>query len=204
MSHVFEHLYDPKKFISNCLKNCVQNIFIAIPSMDDKYQFHITEQHTFLYNQNDIEYIFGLCNYKLNDSIIYNTKELSFPCFFFHFVLTPEKYIIERHIDNTRHLFSVNLLLKKIIIPKNTFLATCGMFSIITYSLIENKENIIGVIDMDKLKQNKWFGTTEIMVYPYEKLLLCADVNIIVNHPRKINIINMLKSINDKINIILI
>jgi hypothetical protein len=94
--------------------------------------------------------------------------------------------------------------LKKIIIPKNTFLATCGMFSIITYSLIENKENIIGVIDMDKLKQNKWFGTTEIMVYPYEKLLLCADVNIIVNHPRKINIINMLKSINDKINIILI
>ena len=187
MSHVFEHLYDPKKFISNCLKNCVKNIFISIPSMDDKSQFHITDQHTFLYNINDIEYIFGLYNYKMNDSIIYNTKDQQ-----------------SVHIDNTRHLFSVNLLLKKIIIPKNTFISVCGMWSIITYSMIENKENIIGVIDMDKLKQNKKFGTTEIMVYPYEHLLLCADVNIIVNHPKKINIINMLKKYNHKINIILI
>jgi len=35
MSHVFEHLYDPQKFIENCKNNNVENIIISIPNMND-------------------------------------------------------------------------------------------------------------------------------------------------------------------------
>jgi hypothetical protein len=203
MSHVFEHLYEPKKFINNCSRNGVKNIFISVPSMNDNNQLHIGVQHTFAYSENDIEYIFGLHNYKLSDKIVYNTKDSSFPCLFFHFTLTQEPVMVEREIDVFRHTFSTNLLSQKITVPENTFISTCGMWSIITYALIENKENIIGVIDYNKDKHNKWFSTTNIMVYPYEHLSSYQSSHILVIHPKKKNIVNMIKSVNDKINIIL-
>lgn len=203
MSHVFEHLYEPAKFINNCKRNGVKNIFIAVPSMKDNNQLHISNQHTFAYSENDIEYIFGLHNYRLNDEIAYDSKDTSFQCLFFHFVLTAEPIVVERQIDMTRHTFSTNLLSQKIIVPENTFMSTCGMWSIITYALIENKENIIGVIDYNKDKHNKWFSTTNILVYPYEQLTLHDSSHILVIHPMKKNIVDTIKKANDKINIIL-
>ena len=203
MSHVFEHLYEPKNFINNCLQNGVKNIFISVPSMNDNNQLHIGVQHTFAYSENDIEYIFGLHNYKLSDKIVYNTKDSSFPCLFFHFELIQEPVMVQREIDLSRHIFSTNLLSQKITVPENTFISTCGMGSIIAYALIKNKENVIGVIDYNKDKQNKWFSTTKLMIYPYEHLSSYQSSHILVIHSKKKNIINMIKKVNDKINIIL-
>lgn len=207
MSHVFEHLYDPKKFIKNCYENNVKNILISIPSMDEVNSLHISYQHTFTYNEQDIEYIFGLFNYKLNDKLIWNTKSNDFPCLFFHFVINQDKITIEKPIMNNRHLFTINLLRQKINVPKNTFISTCGMWSIIIYNLIENKENIIGVIDLNKEKQGKKFSTTNILIYGYEHIENSAvDINtsILIHHPKKNNIIKMIRSINENINIITI
>jgi hypothetical protein len=49
---------------------------------------------------------------------------------FFYFELHDEIIHIDRPITS-RHLFSVDYLTKYITVPKNTYLATCGMFSII-------------------------------------------------------------------------
>ena len=87
MSHVFEHLYDPKKFIENCRKNCVQNIIISIPNMNNLSEFNVSNQHTFLYNNDDIEYIFNINGYNLVEQLFFNTNDHSFPCLFFHFNL---------------------------------------------------------------------------------------------------------------------
>jgi hypothetical protein len=202
MSHVFEHLYEPKLFIQNCYKNKVKNIFIAIPSMNDANQLYINDQHTFTYNQNDIEYIFGQFNYKLNNFTLWNSNDLSFNCLFFHFVLTDNNIIIDRIFDKSRNMYTLNFLTNKITIPKNTFIATCA---IITYSLIVNKEDIIGIIDIDKNKQGKKFSTTDIIVYPYEHLKnFDYNTSILIDHPKKKNIIECIKNVNQNINIILL
>jgi len=121
MSHVFEHLYEPRKMIENCLRSKVKNIFISIPSMN-KDGLHIGCQHTFLYHTVDIEYLFGLYNYKLKHHIEWNSQDQSFQCLFFYFELQDNPIYIDRPINITRHLSSIEYLTKKITIPKNTYL----------------------------------------------------------------------------------
>ena len=205
MSHVFEHLYNPKKFIQNCAQRKVKNIIISVPNMMDSEQFHINVEHTFLYSDNDIEHIFGLFNYKLKDRLQFNTQDSSFPCQFFSFELTSEPILIERIIDATRHLFSVSLLKKRITIPAKTYIATCHAFSVLLYALIENKENVAGVIDLDTHKQNMWFSVTNLIVQPYEILrTLGADAYLIVLHPKKTNILHTAKQYNSGLSFIIL
>jgi hypothetical protein len=198
MSHVFEHLYEPKLFLQNCLLHNVKNIFISIPSMNDLSEFHIGSQHTFSYNEYDIEYIFGLYRYKLECLQPWNSVDNSFPCLFFYFkldtVITIERPIFQRH------LYSIQFLTKPIIVPKRTFLATSGMFSVISYSRIQNKEDIIGVIDVDKNKHGKLFSCTNLLVYPYEHLQ--EDDSILIIHPKKENIIKMIQSMHKHVHIL--
>lgn len=201
MSHVFEHLYEPKKFIENCSKNGVKNIFISVPSMQDNNQLHISIQHTFMFSENDIEYIFGRHKYKLNDKLSYNSRDSSFPCLFFHFTLVEEPVLVERQIDPGRHSFSIHFLTQKIVVPENTFISTCGMWSIISYALIENKENVVGVIDYNRDKHGKLFSTTNLLIYPYEQLY--DGSNIIIIHPKKKNIAEMVKKLGKNVNIIM-
>jgi hypothetical protein len=195
MSHVFEHLYEPKKMIQNCLRTKVKNIFISIPSMNQD-GLHVGSQHTFLYHDIDIVYLFGLYQYKLKQNTVWNSVDDSFPCLFFYFELQDEVIPIDRPIT-PRHLFSIDYLTKYITVPKNTYLATCGMFSILLYSFIQNKENVIGVIDVNKDKQGKKFSFTELLVYPYE--VLTDDVSIVVFHPKKNNIIQSIKNVANPI-----
>lgn len=94
MSHVFEHLYEPKKFIENCFKNSVKNIIISVPNMEHQNPFNVTSQHTFLYSAEDIEYIFSLYKYKCMKKNIFDTNDASFPCFFFIFLFLKQIIII--------------------------------------------------------------------------------------------------------------
>jgi hypothetical protein len=205
MSHVFEHLYQPKKFIENCCKNKVKNIFISVPSMEDTEQLHVANQHTFLYSEKDLEYLFGLSQYKVNGKVLYNSPDHSFPCFFFHFVFTDLVIPIDREINTTRHKYAYDYLTRQITVPKNTFLATCGSFSLITYELIENKQDVLGAIDANKKKQGRSFGNTSLLVHPYKKLKNYGpETSILVFHPKKNNIIEQIKDTNASIQILTI
>lgn len=199
MSHVFEHLYEPKKFIMNCKNNGVKNIVIAIPNMNDLNLLHVFNLHTFLYSDNDIEYIFGINNYKLLNKVYFTTKDKSFPALFFHFELTDNIILIERNIISNRHNYAQNTL-KHIIIPPNTFLITAGMMMLQMYCLIDNKENIIGVIDQNKLIQGKKFADTEFIIQPYEYLAgYDNNTNVFVLNYRKQDIINCIHKVNNNI-----
>jgi hypothetical protein len=233
MSHVFEHLYEPKKFIENCFKNNVKNIIISIPNMNNIGIIHVTNQHTYLYKDQDIEYIFSLYNYKCSKKTFFNTSDESFGSIFLHFSFFQDnEYSILRNTTTNlpNYLYINNFLNDKIYVPKNTFIATAGMFSVILFSLIENKENVIGVIDQNNNLHKKLFANTKIKIYPYEYLrplskynlekcqftldnkefLVSKELNknetisIIIHHPRKNDIINSIHKVNDKINIICI
>jgi hypothetical protein len=201
MSHVFEHLYEPKKFIENCKRNQVKNIIIAVPNMESHDILHVTYQHTFMYSENDIEYIFGLQQYKMSDKYRFNTKDESFPVLFFHFELSDNVIGVDRCLSNSRHLYIENML-KKIRIPENTIIATAGQFSEMLYALIENKENLIAVIDNNKKLQGKKFIDSDLLIHSYEFLVNLKNCNIILHHPRKIDIISCIKKYNNYVNII--
>jgi hypothetical protein len=204
MSHVFEHLYEPKKFIENCKKNRVKNIIISIPNMNNLNNIYVFNQHTFLYNDNDIEYIFGLSNYKVKNKIFFNIIDESAPCLFFHFELTNNIINIERKIILDRHNYTQKIL-SPIIIPKNTFLITAGSMMLYIYSLIENKDNIIGIIDNNKLIQGNKFADLDYIIQSYEYLKnYDNNTNCLVFGYRKNDIINNIKKINTIINIIII
>jgi len=203
MSHVFEHLYEPKKFIKNCRNNKVKNIVISIPNMENLNMLHVFSQHTFQYSYNDIEYIFGLYNYKLINNKFNNVTDNSFPCLFFHFELTSNIIKIERNIFLSRHNYTQELL-KPILIPKNTFIITTGWLMLSIYSLIENKENIIGVIDNNKLLHGKIFSNSNHFIQPYEYLKNYDNANCLICRYRKDDIIKCVSNNNEKINIIIV
>lgn len=204
MSHVFEHLYDPKKFIENCKKNNVENIIFSVPNMNDLSIFNVFNHHTFLYNDDDIEYIFKINHYKLMNKSFFNTNDKSFPCLFFHFQISNEKKepIILRKIIENRHLFNYNIL-KSFKVPEKTFIATAGMQSLTIYSIIENNKKIIGVIDYNKKIQNNKYGNTDLLIQPYEYLKgYSSEYSILVFGYRIPDIINNIKKVNNDINII--
>ena len=203
LSHVFEHIYEPKKFIYNCSKNGVKNIIISIPNMNDDKIFFVTSQHTFSYSDNDIEYIFSLYNYNCIKKTLFNNNSLD--CLFFHFSLVTDLNIIPRNINNKHYLYSLELLNKKINIPKNTFISTGGMYSILIYNLIQNKENLIGIIDRNPILKDKKYGNTNLQIFPYEHLKkFDENTSIIIHSINKNDIINCINKFNEKINIILI
>jgi hypothetical protein len=204
MSHVFEHLYNPKIFLSNCKKNNVENIIISVPSMNELNELFVFNQHTFLYNDTDIEYIFGNYGYKSITKKFFNTNDNSFPCLFLHFKLTNTNNNIERQITLNRHLFTKNIL-TTLTIPNKTIIATAGMHATIVFSIIENKENILEIIDSNTNIHGKYFCNSKHIVKPYEILKKYkSDTSILVFGYRKSDIINMIKEINDSIKIIIL
>lgn len=207
MSHVFEHLYEPKKFIENCLKNNVKNIIISIPNMNDNSTFHITQQHTFVYNDTDIRHIFELYNYKCLKQTFFTTNDESLPCLFFHFSLNNDNSILtpsQRYNDETRHLYTFNLLKNKISVPPNTFITCASMISIKLFSMIKNKENIIGIIDMNNKLHGEIFANTNLKIYPYNHLQNYDNNESIIVFQKKNDITNCIRKFNEKINIIYI
>ena len=150
MSHVFEHLYNPKIFLCNCKKNNVENIILAVPNMNELNELFVFNQHTFLYNDTDIEYIFDSYGYKSITKKFFNTTDNSFPCLFFHFKLTNTNNNIERQITSNRHLFTKNIL-TPLTIPDKTIIATAGMHATVVFSIIENKQNILEIIEFQMI-----------------------------------------------------
>jgi len=172
--------------------------------MNDLSNLSVFNHHTFLYNDDDIEYIFKINNYKLMNKSFFNVNDNSFPCLFFHFKLSNEKkeLITLRKIIENRHLYTCNLL-KSFKVSEKTFIATAGMQSLTIYNKIENKENIIGIIDYNKKIQNKKYGNTNLIIQTYEYLKnYSSEYSILVFGYRTKDIINHIKNINRNIKII--
>jgi hypothetical protein len=129
-----------------------------------------------------------------------------------------------RTILQNRHLYTSNLLNTTIPVQGNTFIATAGMFSSIIFQLLSNSSsidknehsiciknnNVIGIIDQNSSLHTKKFANTGIQIYPYEYL---TDFNgcqpdknacIVVFHPRKNDIVDCIRNVNDKVEIIVV
>jgi hypothetical protein len=167
LSHTFEHLYYPIKFIDNLLKGGVKSVYISIPNMQQLYESKnisiIHNEHTFFVGDNEIRYLFSQSGYVCK--IMNSFKKHSL---FYHFIHEPssEPLALYKNMGRSKYIqtylkeFEDSVL--KIVINKPFFICPAGHYGQkIFYYLHKYSANIIGFIDNDISKQNKRvYGTT--------------------------------------------
>jgi len=176
LSHVFEHLYNPDKFIDNIARCGVKRVFISIPNMDvqleQKSPYCVSNEHTFFVNYRFICRLFRCRGYECK-----SVTEFKKHSYFFMFELGSS---IE-HIDNTipqdylgafKDIFeTANLRFEKNISDtyQVTFIAPGGHFGQLVHYYMQPK-SLTGFLDNDVTKQYKRVYGTNYTVFPYDKL----------------------------------
>ena len=146
----------------------------------EETHLHVCSQHTFQYNAQDIVYLFGLYEYKLTELVKWNVNE-SFPCLFYCFTLDGPQQVTQ--LIEPRHLYTMQYF-KTFRVPPNTFLTTANMFSVLLYPWIENKEDVIGVVDVNPKKHGKKFSYTSLIVQPFEEMDKKGNTALVLSQKR--------------------
>ena len=161
LSHTFEHLYQPKRFVENLSKGCVQSVFISIPNMDHLYASKnvsiLTNEHTFFVGDAEIRYLFSRYGYSCVKSYSFKNHSL-----FYDFIYYPDALPLTLSNSMTRstaikeYLSDFETSVKDIIIDRPCFICPGGHYGQkIFYYLQQYCNNIIGFIDNDASKQGK-------------------------------------------------
>jgi hypothetical protein len=209
MSHVFEHLYNPNKFLEMLKKSKVEQIFISHPDFDfamhNKYLNTINFQHTFFCGFDHLMYMFSLYNYKCESFYQYNGNYRALMCkFVYNDIIVPKslpynnkELFIDTYINKVKTLQDLK-------IPKNTIICPSGMFGQYVYYFIKNKDNIIGFIDNNTERQNKKLYGTGKMVYSPKEIDYTNKTVLLCNSYYNNEIIAGLKEICPFVNIIIV
>ena len=155
MSHVFEHLYNPRKFLECLQASSIQSIFISIPNLEALYTsgsksiLHI--EHTYSYSENDIEALFSEFSFGCVMKQWFGTHSL-----FYHFIKsTPLLLPYSKSEILVDHFQERKELIEAISITMPCFIAPAGHFGHILYYHLseESKKCILGFLDNDTMKQ---------------------------------------------------
>lgn len=199
MSHVFEHLYDPNLFLQNCSKNSVHKLFISIPSMENQEAVHVTREHTFGYNNQDILYLFSKYKYKA-----IATEESGFSIFYF-FTLDSSVETLPRTVNPSRYLRTQEYFTKTFSVPEQSFLIGAGFWSQLLYHNIQEKEHVIGVLDNDRMKQGHTFLNTTLTIEPFSALSNYGSGTHVLILEKKLwtdEVVSLIQKINPLISIV--
>ena len=209
LSHVFEHLFNPRKFVESLSNSNVESIYISIPNMakllDTNTSNILHNEHTFYIDKVIIEWLFSQYNYQLSDYYEFRNHSI-----FLHFV--KKHTYLEQSIELIRRpeisekiykLFKEDgNRLKNIKIKDNSFIIPAGLYGqFIIYSC--NPSNIRGFLDNDRTKQNQRVYGTPYTVFSFDEILKYDNLTIyILAGPYKNELIQQINSYNKNIEII--
>lgn len=169
MSHVFEHLYEPVKFIRNCK---APHIFISQPVMVSSNVIPLNAEHTFFADDIDVQAVFERNNYRLKDIKYFEKHSI-----FFHFVY--DETVIPR-TDNERpgreELLIDNFNRRKngiesfIIDNDYTYVMPSGHYGQYVYYYMDKTRLPRGFIDNDVNKIGKRNYGTPLFTYSPNKV----------------------------------
>ena len=170
MSHTFEHLYFPRKFVENLAKAKVQSICISIPNMDyllkSKNISVLHNEHTYFVAEKEINYLFSLVGYSCKTSAQFNKHST-----FYQFVPSVLEPIAispnpDQAIKLKKILTSFESRMKAITIDKPYFICPGGHYGQkIAYYLKPFRHYIMGFLDNDPSKQDMRVYGTDIRVH---------------------------------------
>lgn len=173
MSHVFEHLYAPRRFIENISKD-VQNVIISIPNMNHllsiKSSSIVFNEHTFFLDKYSVEWMFGQYGYRLKDSQMYKNHSIFM---FFQKSNDVVQNVLENRIYIPQQLKDIfqDMHRRFSSIPRfeNAFIAPAGHMGQLVYCT-GNLQSISGFLDNDTSKQSKRVYGTPHFVFPFDKI----------------------------------
>ena len=171
LSHTFEHLYFPRKFVENLCKASVESVFISIPNVDHLYESEnisiLHNEHTFYIGNNEIQYLFSHFGYSCVKSYNFRTHSL-----FYHFVRDNNTvhYALNLNIERGNHMREIFIKyetrMKDIDISTPCFICPGAHYGQkIYYYLRRFSNHIQGFIDNDPLKQGRRVYGTPSYVY---------------------------------------
>lgn len=186
MSHVFEHLYEPRKFVNAIANNSVKNIFISIPDMDNltinKDVNNLNIFHTYYLNTSYLTKIFNDYGYDLIDSYNYENNSV-----FYYFTKTHQiinnDYKNIALIDNLKQFYeNLQNNISNINIKDKFFICPSGFYGkFIYYNLNERtKQNVIGFLDSDEKKIGKRLMGTHCKVFEKKEISNYEKVKILI------------------------
>ena len=176
LSHVFEHLYDPRAFLENMRKSNVSTVFISIPDFEslltDKSICILNSQHTFFCSDAHIKWLFSQYNYRCNEYYRYGG---CFKSCMYKFTLeagTVDSVIVPHPISLFKEIYVDKVsYIRTMYIPPNTYIIPSGIYGQYIYYFSNYKENIMGFIDNNSQRHNKeLYGTGKKVYSP-----LCID-----------------------------
>ena len=211
MSHVFEHLYNPRKFIENIHNSGINSIYISIPNMASLLESNtpnvLHNEHTFYIDTQLIEWLFAQYNYRLVAYYEFKSHSL-----FFHFkknIVQPIQLSIETRPEIKENISNIfmkdSLRFKNIKCNPKSFITPAGLYGqFLAYSLNpSNSSNIIGFLDNDTTKHNKRVYGTPYYVYPFSEILNHDDITIyILAGPYKNELISQIQSYKTHVTIV--
>lgn len=168
MSHVFEHLYNPRIFVENLLKNNVNEIFISLPNMEYLYNSNsifVHVEHTFYCSFLNIINLFNNYNYSCIKSQYFKNHSI-----FFHFKLK----------DSVNQEYKFRNMKKSVDFKDNSYIIPAGHYGQMLYFNSENKKKVKGFIDNDTSKQGKYMNGTNLKIYSFDNIKDDNDINIYI------------------------
>ena len=193
LSHVFEHLLNPRSFIGSLSKGGVKNIFISIPNMkaliDSNSSNILHNEHTYYIDKVLAVWLFEEYGYYLEDYFEYESHSL-----FMYFcrkesscktesscnivgrvpIPRPELEAVFGRIFQDEYS-----RLSKIVIKPQSFVVPAGLYGqfITQYCKISQ---IIGFLDNDKTKQGRRVYGTPFYVFGFDELYKYSDITIYI------------------------
>lgn len=175
MSHIFEHLYHPRKFLENVRGSLVDSVYISIPNMFQMLQnnmpYLLHNEHTYYIDRYLLEWLFLQCGFVLAEFYEFQHHSL-----FFHFRRkedATQPYVLESrpHIVEQIHasLRRDDLRFQHVTIQPNSFVIPAGLFGQFFYYSCAS-HNLLGFLDNDPSKQNRRVYGTPHWVFPFSKL----------------------------------
>ena len=177
-SHVFEHVYNPIKFVSDISKYFDEGdtLIFSVPNMDEMLKRKFTNilnfEHTYLLNKDVIEYLLKMHNFEIDKikkfkedhSVFYSARKSNKNnSTALNLKQNINKILFEEYIEY--HLSLVKELnFKKENSSKKIFLFGAHVFSQYLIAFGLDTKNIIYVLDNDAQKQDKRLYGTNLSV----------------------------------------
>lgn len=177
MSHVFEHLYNPRVFLEHLRKSNIESIFISIPNMkvclEKQFLSFLHVEHTY---------------YITEDYLTRMMADIGFSCvkeehfkehsIFFYFkrgyIDTLPQYPKAENILNRFHSYykKRDAIYSQLVLTQPTYIVPGGHYGQLIYHYLhEQKKYIIGFLDNDTTKVGKRMYGTDKYVYRMDQVL---------------------------------
>ncbi len=189
MSHVFEHLYNPRAFLEQLGKSNIESIFISIPNMkvclEKEFLSFLHVEHTYYITADYLKRMMADIGFSCIKEE--NFKEHSI---FFYFkrghIDTLPPYPNAQQILDSFHTYyrKRDSMYSHLVLTQPTYIVPGGHYGQLIYHYLrEQKEYIIGFLDNDTTKVGKRMYGTDKYVYRMDQVLHDKDkkITIILN-----------------------